>query len=156
MTVSPAIIAITIAIITILAGYIYLLGAGGRGGCSVWKLQGSSKAELVSSKKLGGGGGGRAAAAWRAGEGLAFCVGFDDGRCEVWELGSAGGCVIAAPVASSCAVRSLVCHTSQSSSAAAAAAASQLFVGHTNGMVHMYKVSVGSNNFSVELCASIR
>ncbi len=119
----------------------------------MWKLRGSGKAQLISSRKLGGGGS-RAAAMWSAGEDVMFCVGFDDGGCEIWELGGERGRVLAAPAASACAVRSLVRRASQPSSSSLES--SQVFVGHTNGVVHMYRVTKRSAEIHVELSASIR
>jgi hypothetical protein len=137
----------------VLPGHVYLLGAGGRGGCSVWKLRNDGAGELITSKKLGGGGGSRAASVWKWGAGVMFFVGFDDGRFEIWQLGGLH-MMCPAPASSSCAVRSATCLASACSTSC------QLLVGHTNGMVHMYQVSradvAGEANFNVQLHASIR
>jgi hypothetical protein len=104
------------------------------------------------SKKLGGGGGCRAAAIWMQGIEVFFCVGFDDGRFEIVEVGRKDGLLCDAPAASSCAVKSLVHHTSPLSPSS-----SHLFVAHTNGMVHMYAVScVEGGGACSQLQASIR
>ena len=104
------------------------------------------------SKKLGGGGGCRAAAIWMQGVDVFFCVGFDDGRFEIVEVGRKDGLLCDAPAASSCAVKSVVHHASPASSSS-----SQLFVAHTNGMVHMYVVScVEGGGACSQLQASIR
>jgi WD40 repeat protein len=110
------------------------------------------------SAKFEGGGGARASAIWSEHSAVCFCIGFDDGRIEVWEVkGNRRLSVVPAPSASHCAVRSIVHYQSHS----LPSPSSCLFVGHTNGMVYMYHLFPSTavkdcGEVAVELAASKR